>query len=300
VELRQLRYFVTLAEELHFRRAAAREHIVHSALSEQVQRLERELQVQLFTRTTRKVRLTEAGVAVLEQARAALRAVDQIAEVAGRAARAEAGELHVGYMQSSSLALPRVLRVFAQRHPAVAVGVRQYNFDDSSAGLRSGASDVAFVRPPIDDSGLVLETVTEEPRVAVLPADHPLAEAPALSVRQLLDEPWAVMPPYDPLWRDFWLCVEHRDGVPPRLGPEVHSFDEYVTFVLSGQAVGLAGRTSRGYIGEAGLALVSVPDVAPCSLALGWPEGGDSPLVRAFAATVREVLGAPAPTGRRN
>lgn len=300
MELRQLRYFVSLAEELHFRRAASREHIVHSALSQQIDRLERELGVRLFTRTTRRVALTDAGSIVLEQARAALTAVAQVSEVAGRVARAEVGHLTVGYIASSWVPLPRVLRAFADRHPGVVVGVRQYDFFDSSAGLRTGASDVAFVRPPIESGGLVLETVAEEPRVAALPGNHRLAGAPALSVRQLLDEPWAVLPANDPLWRDFWLCLEHRDGVPPRLGPEVRSFDEYFTFVMSGRAVGLVSRASPDDIAWEGVQFVSVRDVAPCAVALGWREGQETPLVRAFADTVHDVLAGARSSGRRS
>src|SRR5258706_7187474 len=150
VQTRRLRYFVALAEELHFSRTAARLHIAQQALSKQIRELEEAVGVQLLQRSTRKVELTPAGAAFLRAAHATLGAFDDGVETARRLARGEDGTLRLGYVVGRALELTRpIVEEFARRHPRVELHLREYGHDDRSAGLAGGSADVAFLRPPI-------------------------------------------------------------------------------------------------------------------------------------------------------
>jgi len=300
MDLRQLRYLVTLAEELHFRRAAEREHIAQSAFSRQIQRLERELGVRLLDRSTRQVALTQAGEAVVEEARRALAAVDRVPAVARRAARAELGELSVGFVTATAPELiPRTLRVFTDQHPDIGLRLRECSFADPSAGLRDRLVDAAFVWLPIQSvDGLHLQPLLQEPRLAVLPRGHPLAAAGRLSIGQLLDETWCRPETNDPVWTDFWLAGTHRGGVPLRLGPGAATMDGLLQAVAAGQGVGLAPHFAVRFHNRPEVVFREVVDVEPATVALAWLDRSSGPLVRALLAVAREqadpALAAPA------
>ncbi len=290
MDLRQLRYLVTLSEELHFRRAAEREHIAQSAFSRQIQRLERELGVRLLDRSTRQVALTQAGQAVVEEARRALAAIDRVPAVARRAARAELGELSVGYVTATAPELiPRTLRAFTNRHPEIRLRLREWSFADPSAGLRDRLVDVAFVWLPIQwVDGLHLQPLLQEPRLAVLPRDHPLAAAGRLSIGQLLGETWCAPQTNDPLWTDFWLAGSHRGGVPPRLGPGAATMDGLLQAVAAGQGVGLAPRFAVRFHSRPEIVFREVVDVEPATVALAWLDRSSGPLISALLDLARE------------
>jgi DNA-binding transcriptional LysR family regulator len=290
MDLRQLRYLVTLAEELHFRRAAEREHIAQSAFSRQIQRLERELGVRLLDRSTRQVALTQAGLAVVEEARRALVAIDRVPAVARRAARAELGELSVGFVTATAPELiPRTLRAFTQRHPDIKLHLRERGFADPSAGLRERLVDVAFVWPPIQQlDGVRMEPLLQEPRLAVLPRDHPLAAAERLSIRQLLDETWCRPETNDPVWADFWVAGSHRGGVPARLGDCAATMDGLLQAVAAGQGIALVPRFAVQLHRWPEVVFLEVVDVEPATAALAWLERSSSPLVNALLDVARD------------
>jgi DNA-binding transcriptional LysR family regulator len=291
MELRQLRYFVALAEELHFRRAAKQEHIAQPAFSQQIRRLERELGVRLFDRTSHYVRLTGAGRLFLEEVRQALAQMEQAVRVAERAGRGEIGHVTVGFIGSAANELtPLILRAFPTRYPNVTVELREFDFRDPSAGLCGGEVDVAFMRPPVEgQQELALEILFEEPRMAVMADDHPLAGQPSVSIGRLLEEPFIVGPRSTGVWREFWLVTEHRAGAPPRLGPETNTVQEWLQVIAAGEGVSVAPASTKRFYGRPGLTFVPVAGIQGSKVAVAWRERPTEPIVPAFVEVARQV-----------
>lgn len=199
MELRHLRYFVAVAEELSFTRAALRLHIGQPPLSMQIRDLERELGVVLFERSGRKVALTEAGRVFLERARGILAEAANATEEARRAGRGEVGELRIGFTSSLPYAstLPDVLHAYRRRYPAVRLQLREMFTTDQFDALAHDALDVGFVRfgnlpaPP----GIAVTEIGRDPLRLVMNAAHPLAAAPALGFEALSGEDFITFPP---------------------------------------------------------------------------------------------------------
>ena len=213
-------------------------------------------------------------------------------------ARGERGHLHVGLQSGAGGDLPhRVFTAFGRRLPGADLDFHYFAWTDSSVGLRSGATEVAFVRPPITGE-LEFLPLFSEPRVAVLPAGHPLAGEPDLSVADLLDEVWCQLPAGDPVWRDFWLAAEHRDAQPAKTGPVMTSLEEQFQYALAGAGISLAPQSVTQDYGRPGIAFVPVRDLEPSMAALAWPRGQDNPLVRQFVAVAAEVRDHEAKAGR--
>src|SRR5450432_266347 len=174
MELRHLRYFVTVAEELHFGRAAARLHMAQPPLSRQIQLLEAELGFQLFERSRRRVELTPAGGALLGGARQVFDTLDVAIHDARSASQGESGRLVVGYPSSLAYSgLTELLRAFRSRVPGVEVTLRELSPGEQLSALKAGNLDVGFVRSSLDDPSLSAELVRREALMVVLPNDHP-------------------------------------------------------------------------------------------------------------------------------
>jgi DNA-binding transcriptional LysR family regulator len=189
MKLRQLRYFVTVAEEKSFSRAAARLHIVQSGVSQQIRRLERELGVLLFDRTARQIRLSAAGERLLPEAVAALASVGRVRQVAAGIASGADRVLRIGTSQGLGDRLDQVLD--GLRLP---VRLRALALDDRLAAVRSGELDAAFVRILTAAPGLELIPLWVDPLAVALPATHPLAALPALELTQLAELPLRLAP----------------------------------------------------------------------------------------------------------
>ncbi|MGH2908502.1 MAG: LysR substrate-binding domain-containing protein, partial [Solirubrobacteraceae bacterium] len=191
MELRQLRYFVAVAEELHFRRAAARLHMSQPPLSQQIAALESELGCRLLARTRRQVELTPAGAAFLRDTRALL------ADLEGAVGRARAlgeglsGVLRVSFVGSALFSVvPTLVQRFRQVRPGVSLELRESSTVDQLRALESGVIDAGLVRPPLDPSpGIRLEPIASEPTIAAVPADHPLARLRRIPLARLAAEP---------------------------------------------------------------------------------------------------------------
>lgn len=185
MELRHLRYFVVLAEELHFGRAARRLAISQPPLSQQIQQLEEELGGPLFARTSRRVELTEAGRVFLAEARAALARAEQAQEIGRRATRGEIGELRLGFTASAPLAnvMPAIIRAFRERRPDVHLTLQEMLSHHQLQALRDGALDVAFLRAPADptqaDMQVTAVELHREELLVFLPRSHRLAHTRA-------------------------------------------------------------------------------------------------------------------------
>lgn len=198
MELRHLRYFVAVAEELSFTRAAERLHIGQPPLSQQIQALEAEVGARLFDRSKRWVRLTEAGKLFLEDARAILAQSDRAAERARRAQRGEAGELRVGFTFSTPFTplFARTIRRYRQLYPDVALTLHEMATLPQIEALEARKLDLGFVRPPevALPEHLELTTLRRDPLLLVLAGDSPLARKRKIKVADLAELPWVMYP----------------------------------------------------------------------------------------------------------
>ena len=291
MELRQLRYFCLLAEELHFGRAAKRLALTQPPLSQAIANLERELGVKLFDRTRRRVALTHAGTAFLEEARATLARAAQAIELAQRAERGEVGRLGVGYLAATAFTLlPLVLRDFARAFPGVKLELRELTIPQQHAALLKGDIDLAILRPPVDEAELDSEVVMSERFVAALPAAHPLCALQRVPARRLAREPFVMFPRQPGLVNhDLVMGFCLRAGFTPRVAQEANQTHTVVSLVSAGIGVALVPESTRR-IGLAGVAYRPLRERTPLSrTAIAWRRGESSPALSAFLDVARRV-----------
>ncbi|HJV38061.1 MAG TPA: LysR substrate-binding domain-containing protein [Geothrix sp.] len=291
MELRLLRYFTVVAEELHFSRAAARLHMAQPPLSQQIKQLEQELGVPLFVRTRRHVELTEPGRQFLGSAREILAQVDHAVLQVQRAARGEVGEIAIGLVSSASYedTLPRILRAYRERHPAVAITLHEMSSGEQVAALREGRIQVGLLRPPIHEPGLATTTVLREPLVAVLPADHRLAGRRRIPLAALAGDPFIMIPRSHGLGiLDLVMGACLAAGFTPRIAQEAKEIQTVVGFVAAGYGVSLMPRAVRR-LSHAGVAYVPLaPPQVQIEVAAAYRQGDESPLLAAFLAVLKE------------
>jgi DNA-binding transcriptional LysR family regulator len=289
VTLAQLSYFVAVAEELNFTRAAQRLHVSQSPLSQAIKALESNLGVALLERTSRHVELTPAGEQLLPAARTAIAAVEHAVGVA-RAAGDGEQRLRVGFLAFGACdVIDRALAAFAAPVSDLRLETRQSDFSDPTAGLAAGSVDAAFLRLPVTAPGLEIEPLASESRVAVLPAWHPLAGRERIEIADLADEHWLQMPGRDQPWRDFWLATAHRGGIAPLLGPEVRTIDEQLAATATGGYVSLAPASVASSYPRRGISYVPVAGLEPSTVAIGWRRGDRRENLRRFVDTAREL-----------
>ncbi|MGW2015550.1 LysR family transcriptional regulator [Streptomyces sp. NPDC001927] len=283
---RDLRYFVAVADQLHFTRAAEALYVSQPALSKQIRALERQLGAPLFDRDRHGVRLTPVGTALLPHAREVLAAWER-AEAAVRSAR-EAGNatLVVGMSTSPGRGglLPAIRSRFTAAHPEVRLKLRQVGWEDPSAGLANGSSDVAFVWLPLADAERYRwVVVATEPRLAALPETHPLAARERLDFADLLDEPFLALPAATPELRDHWLALDARGGRPPVIGGEIASADETYESLVGGLGICLVAEGNAPLLTRGGVVVRPVEGLAPTSFALAWRTDDDRRVVQDYA-----------------
>ncbi len=286
MDLRALNYFVAVAQERHFGRAAVRLHMTQPPLSRAIKRLEEDLGTVLLLRSAAGVTLTAAGAVLYEEARTLLEQADQLrTRVLGVAG---AATVTVGVLaDSGEQAGHRLAAAFRERHPHVRISIREADFTDPSTGLRAGLVDVALTRAPFDTTGIGTHVLRADPVGVVLRTDDPLAHHAALEMRQLVDREWFQLPEgTDPLWRAYWNGAE-TDG-PLRRGPVVRTIHECLQAVLWNGTIGLAPLVHDL---PAGLTSVPLVDMPPSRLILAWNQTNTNPLISSFtriaAATYR-------------
>ncbi|MEN8584029.1 LysR family transcriptional regulator [Burkholderia sp. RS01] len=287
VSLRLLRYFEVLGSELNYRRAAEKLFITQPALSGAIQQLERAIGDRLFDRDTRSVALTKLGRDWLPYVRKALAEVDLAREAV--AMLVDHAHVRIGYLIGTGADLLFQLLDGADRaFPDITIETVEYDFSDPSAGLASGATDIALLRPPVDVPGLEMAVVAEESWVACLPRSHRLANRSELRIEELLDEPIIVAPQSAGRWRDYWLAADARQGKPPIVAAEAATYEAETTMVARG--VGLSFTTSsmvRLY-DRPGIKFVPIIDRPTSFTAVAWrPER----LSTAMRPLVQHMLG---------
>ncbi|GAA3685988.1 LysR family transcriptional regulator [Nonomuraea antimicrobica] len=227
VELRQLEYFVAVADEGGFGRAAERIGIVQSAVSQQVRRLERELGVRLFDRSTRHVRLTGDGERLLTEARAVLAATRRLRRAAADVVAGDEGVLRLGVVRGPSDRLYRTLNALSAIAPRLKVRLSSLPVTERLAAVRSGELDAALVRASAGVPGLELLPVWDDPLMVALPVDHPLAAEPELDIARLAHLPLRLAPrAANPPFHDLVLDAFRAAGVEPVTGPPFRGFQE--------------------------------------------------------------------------
>jgi DNA-binding transcriptional LysR family regulator len=282
VELRQLRYFVTVADELHFSRSAERLHIAQPALSQQIRKLENEIGVSLFHRTKRRVELSAAGEAMLRPARQAIAEAERAVDVARRADRGEVGHLTIGFVESAAMDLvPRAVRRFRLERPRVDVSLRELAVEAQIDGLRSGVLDVGILRQPADTAGLELATVAEEGLVVVTADAHPLAKRRRVSAPSLVDEPLVLLSrEMVPGLYDQIVALQHKHGG-ANIAQEATSIQAVLGLVAAGLGISLLPASVKSLARE-GVSFVDL-SVSPRSrIEVAWRESDRSPLTAAF------------------
>ncbi|WP_433334343.1 LysR family transcriptional regulator [Spirillospora sp. CA-294931] len=290
VDTRSLRYFVELAEQLNFTRAAERLYVSQPALSRAIKRLEDDLRTPLFERLGREVRLTAAGEALLPDARALLDGWLSAQRNARAVAAARSRVLRVGFTASGAGTLAtRAYTEFMRRHPDASIEPKRFEWGGEVAALREGLVDVAFVWLPADTAGLRTEIVATERRMAGLAAGHPLADRTELSIMDLAKEPlvWTRRAPRE--WVDWWAVNPRPDGSEPVWGPENDNVEEMLEHVASGLAVCLSPESMTLHYGRPDLAWIPVTDIPPLRIALCGPIGEANRAAGGFAAVVREM-----------
>ena len=291
MNFQRLRYFVAVAEELNFSRAAERLHMAQPPLSYQIKRLEDELGAQLFFRTKRSVRLTEAGRLLLAEARGLLVHAEQTASVVHRVGQGEVGRLTVGFVPSAAnRVLPPILRAFGERHPGVELLLREVDPDRLLRALGDGRVDVGFLYHPFEEDSLEFRPISREAFVAALPDTHPLSNEPRVALRELSGEPFVLTPRYQGAGlRD--KIVEHcrQAGFEPKVGQEAWLMQTTVSLVAGGIGVTLVPASLQN-LQRTGVVYKHVEGLSSeIELGVVWRSGDPSAVLRTFLGVVHDV-----------
>jgi len=291
VELRHLRYFVAVAEELHFTRAAQRLHIAQQPLSAAISRLEQQLGVKLLARTTRRVELTEAGTALLDPARAALQAVEEALAAARAVGHGEVGELVIGLSSGAWYGLEPLFEAVRER-TQLRLHVRQQSTRPLLDDVRAGHVDAGVGLCVQDPGGLGTQRLKDEPVFLAVPAGHRLAGRERVDVAELRDETFALAYPSEgPDYNAAVLAVCARAGFTPRTRNYATDHDAWQNAILHHGCVGL-DVTSAIHSAHRDLRLVPLQPATTFPLDLLWRRGDDEPLpptLGAFIALAADV-----------
>jgi DNA-binding transcriptional LysR family regulator len=278
LDLRKLRYFVAVAEELHFGRAAERLHIAQPVLSRQIRALEEELGSQLFVRDRRQTELTAAGQQLLEDARPLLANADALRRRVARTGR-EPDRFTVGFMPG--LLVTAAVRSLGVAHPDLRVDVIRTSWDDQVEVVHDGRVDVSYVRLPVDNAGLTLVPLFDEPRFVALPADHRLAGKEAVSITDLADEHLLQNPDAVPEWGE--IASEMRSRNDRRPIPLIRTVEEKLEHVATGHGIVILPRSTATFYRRPDVTCIPVEDISPNYVSLAWDAARRSRLIYEFA-----------------
>lgn len=291
MELRHLRYFVALAELLHFGEAARKLRIAQPSLSLQIRQLEEELQAPLFRRTKRRVELTEAGQLFLPEARDVLARSDRAAVIARRAGRGGGGRLRVGvgYCMDQR-AIVKAASIFHRQHPMVRIEIETMAVTEQAAALHKGHLDVGFVRPSVDE-GLHRETVVAEPLIVALPAGHRLARKRSVQLSSLCDDDFVITSrELVPVYHDIVLGACREAGFVPNAPHEADQLHLVLAFVSTGCGVALVPAFAQK-MKTPRVTFAPLRPIAPTlETVIAWRGENASAALADFVAVCRRVL----------
>jgi DNA-binding transcriptional LysR family regulator len=289
IELRHLRYFVAVAEDLHFGRAAKRLHLAQPPLSQQIRKLEEIVGHRLFLRTSRAVKLTSAGEVLLDRARRTLREVQNDLEEARSVGRGEVGYLKVAFIGSGMLtSLPQMLGRYRRQYPKVNLQLREFYTAGVMQALNDGMVDVGILRDGGPADGLAVEKLFSEPFIAVLPSSHRLARRKTLGASDLRNEPFVFFPPgmgrraYE---KSVSLCEAH--GFRPQVVQEAPQWLTILRLVGAGLGVTIAPACVAGIAAADVVCRRLRSAKVESEIELAWRDGDDRAIVRAFCKMAR-------------
>jgi DNA-binding transcriptional LysR family regulator len=280
LDLRKLRYFVAVADELNFGRAAETLMIAQPVLSRQIRAFEAELGVQLFVRDTRGTELTEHGRLLYQEAEALLASAAAVRRRVAIAARGES-EFSVGFMPG--LMVTEAVRAFQRTHPEVTIHVMRTSWDDQVRVLHDGRADVSYLRRPFDAAGLSTELLFSEQRVVMLPADHEMAAEPSVLMGDLAQEHLL----QDPAAVPEWAAIAAEMRRPAR--PPSRTVEEKLELVAVGSGIAILPLSTARFYRRNDVAFVPVSDLPPTDVLLGRDGSRRSHLIDDFIAAARDA-----------
>ena len=288
LELRQLRYFVAVAEEGELTRAAERLHIAQPALSQAIAQLERQLGLVLFERQARGVRVTRGGRALLDKARAAVRAADEAEALAMAWARADAGELVLGFLPVGLLPARELIEEFRTRHPEVRLTLRELNFATQLRELTAARIDAEVIAPARDLPGMTVNQIHAAPRMVMMSPKHRLATRQTVTLADIADERQPGGHPDIPDdWLDYnWLTAE-RGRRPPVTEETPLTPEECIPLVARGDVITVSPDFVARSMELHGLVAIPITDVAPFTIGLAIRENDARAPVSALAQIAR-------------
>jgi DNA-binding transcriptional LysR family regulator len=292
MELRHLRYFVAVAEECHFGRAAERLHIAQPPLSQQIKQLETEL----LTRTTRRVELTPAGHRYLERAKAVLALVESAGSEATRIASGDLGRVAIGFTGSATYELlPSLARVLRRDFPGMELDLKgEMLTPDQVSALLEETLDIGFLRPPVREPGLDVHVLRREPLIAVLPASHPLTERATVRLADLSDEPFICYPSHNrSVVYDAVFDACQQAGFVPSAVQEVAETSTMISFVAAGLGVALVPASVRHLQITGSQYRPLAGTTLEVKLAVAVRTGDRSPQVAKVLSRTRSLVGGP-------
>jgi DNA-binding transcriptional LysR family regulator len=277
LDLRKVRYFLAVADELNFSRAAERLHIAQPVLSRQIRALENELHAQLLIRDHRRTELTEAGRQLQAEGALLLASAGALSRRVGQAARPDR-KFTVAFMPGLIVTGP--VRALGAAHAGLTVEVRRTSWDDQVAVLHDGRADVSYLRMPADTAGLTTQPLFTEPGVAALPADHRLAGKDGISLRDLAGEHLLQHPDAVPEWRG--VAAPNPGNRRPAV-PAARSVEEKLEHVAAGRGFSVLPESAATYYQRPDVTWVPITDIARGEVRLGWLSARRSPLIDEFA-----------------
>ncbi len=297
MELRHLRYFVAVAEELNFTRAAKRLGINQPPLSLQIRQLEKELRTPLFHRRARGVELTNAGKLMLEEARVILKEVETAKAGVQRRARGETGRIEIGFSGGTYFhpLVPAIIRKYRTDYPDVVLFPQVGGTALLTAQLLAGQIDIAFVRLPIGDSDdLAIEPLVDEPTVMVVPTGHPLGGLTSAPLRAFAKDVFVLYPrEINPNVYDSAIAAFSRAGFTPKLGQEAPQIVSVIPLVAAGLGVSIVPQSMSRILLD-GVKYLSIEGDAPrVKICLAYRRDDRNPAVRNFAAVARRAIRRP-------
>lgn len=291
MELRHLRYFATLAEELHFGRAAQRLHIAQPPLSQQIQQLEKELGFKLFHRTKRNVQLTEAGQVFLVEVSQIMRQLQQAIQIGQQTSRGEIGQLVVGFVSSAAYnILPTILQTFRGCVPGVRLELHELTTDEQLEWLREGRMDIGFLRPPVEENRFNWETIFQESLIVALPEGHLLANQSNICLTSLANEPFILFPRIlAPGLYDLIISLCQQANFSPNVAQEAIQMQTIVSLVAAEMGVAIVPASLQN-LQRIGVVYKTLQEPTPkVGMAMIWLKNETSTTVLRFVEIVKQA-----------
>jgi DNA-binding transcriptional LysR family regulator len=292
MELRHLRYFVTVAEELHFGNAARRLNIAQPPLSQQIRQLERELGVSLLDRTKRGVQLTDAGKVFLEKSREILAEVERARETARQVSRGEAGRIIIGFTGSTMYDLLPLLHSYRDKYPLVDVVLRRMGSTEQAESLHKGAIHVGLLCTPVDSNSLNFIPIRQQRLMAVLPQSHPLASRQSpIAVHELKEDAFIISPrEAGSSYHDVVLNTCHQAGFVPKIAMEAYEFETIVALVSIGVGVALLPHSFQEFQVQGVVYKELEESYCMLETSVAWRRDEKSCVVKRFIDMVRSMV----------